>query len=217
MHFPASPLDDDDERQADDDRVLDDRVLDDRVLLGRLRQGADGDPAPSAAFDAIFRRWYGPLVGVADRMLRDTGAAEELAQDVLLELWRRRTTLDAGEEPGPYLIRAVRNRALNRLRHARVAARAAPMLAVDETAPGSGPAAEAIESELAVAIGAAVAALPPGCRRVFLLSRADGLRYSDIAARLGISPKTVEAQMGRALRLLRARLGPWLPGGDDEP
>lgn len=195
---------DDNDRSAEDDRTL----------LARLRTGREDDPATSAAFDAIFRRWYTPLVGVADRMLRDSAAAEELAQDVLLELWRRRTALDTGDEPGPYLIRAVRNRALNRLRHARVAARAAPLLAVDETSPVSSPAAQAVESELAVAIDAAVAALPPGCRQVFLLSRAEGLRYSDIAARLGISPKTVEAQMGRALRLLRARLGPWLPGGD---
>ncbi len=204
MHSDASPLDEDDSP-----------IEDDRALLARLREGADDDAGPSAAFDAIFRRWYAPLVGVADRMLRDAAAAEELAQDVLLELWRRRTTLDTGDEPGPYLIRAVRNRALNRLRHARVAARAAPMLAVDEAAPGASPAAQAVEGELAAAIDAAVAALPPGCRRVFLLSRAEGLRYSDIAARLGISPKTVEAQMGRALRLLRARLGPWLPGGDE--
>jgi len=200
----ALPSADDNDRPAEDDRVL----------LARLRAGRDDDPATSAAFDAIFRRWYAPLVGVADRTLRDAAAAEEIAQDVLLELWRRRATLDTGDEPGPYLIRAVRNRALNRLRHARVAARAAPLLAVDETSPVAGPAAQAVESELAAAINAAVAALPPGCRQVFLLSRADGLRYSDIAARLGISPKTVEAQMGRALRLLRARLGPWLPGGD---
>ena len=188
---------------------------DDRTLLARLRRGDDDDPDPAAAFDTLFRRWYAPLVGVADRMLRDLAAAEEIAQDVLLELWRRRTTLDTGDEPGPYLIRAVRNRALNRLRHGRVAARAAPYLAVDETTPTVTPASQAVESELAAAIGAAVAALPPGCRQVFLLSRAQGLRYSDIAATLGISPKTVEAQMGRALRLLRARLGPWLPGGDD--
>lgn len=203
MRSPASPTDEDDPP-----------VEDDRALLARLRGGEEDDPDTAAAFDALFRRWYAPLVGVADRMLRDTAAAEELAQDVLLELWRRRTTLDTGDEPGPYLIRAVRNRTLNRLRHARVAARAAPLLAVDETSPAAGPAAQAVESELAAAISAAVAALPPGCRRVFLLSRKEGLRYSDIARTLGISPKTVEAQMGRALRLLRARLGPWLPGGD---
>ncbi len=199
----------------EDDPPADARAPDDRALLAALRTGADADAAPAAAFDALFRRWYAPLVGVADRMLRDIGAAEEIAQDVLLELWRRRTTLDTGDEPGPYLIRAVRNRALNRVRHARVAARAAPLLAVDEASTAAGPAAEAVESELAAAISAGVAALPPGCRKVFLLSRAQGMRYAEIAATLGISPKTVEAQMGRALRLLRARLGPWLPGGDD--
>lgn len=190
---------------------------DDRVLLARMRAApgaADDEAIAAAAFDALFRRWYAPLVGVANRLVRDPGVAEELVQDVLLELWRRRTSLDTGDEPGPYLIRAVRNRALNRLRHERVTTRAAPLLAVDERSAAPSPAAATIEGELGAAINAAVAALPPGCRRIFLLSRAQGLRYAEIASTLGISPKTVEAQMGRALRLLRARLGPWLPGGD---
>ncbi len=57
----------------------------------------------------------------------------------------------------------------------------------------------------------AVADLPERCREVFRLSREQGLRYAEIATALGISVKTVEAQMGKALRLLRDRLAPWLP------
>jgi len=56
--------------------------------------------------------------------------------------------------------------------------------------------------------------LPPACREVFQMSRAHGLRYAEIATTLGISVKTVESQMGKALRHLRSRLSEWLPQGD---
>ena len=70
-----------------------------------------------------------------------------------------------------------------------------------------------VEEELAAALKEAMGALPERCREVFELSRVQGLRYAEIAAVLGISIKTVEGQMGRALRILRERLAPWLPGG----
>ena len=61
--------------------------MSDGELLNRLRLGDE------TAFEAIFRRWYGPLVQLAERMLNDRGSAEETVQDVMLELWRRRDTL----------------------------------------------------------------------------------------------------------------------------
>ena len=62
-----------------------------------------------------------------------------------------------------------------------------------------------------MAVRDAIAALPPRTREVFVLSRERGLRYGEIAGMLGVSVKAVEANMSRALRLLRARLAPWLP------
>lgn len=183
--------------------------MDDRELLDRLRAGDQG------AFDAIFRAWYAPLVRHAERLLGARANAEEIAQDVLLELWRRRETLDPQGTAQAYLFQAVRNRALNQLRHARVADRVAPQLAVEATPrPAAPPDAGLVADELEAAIGEAVAALPPRCREVFTLSRGRGLTYAEIAATLGVSVKAVEAQMGRALRTLRERLAPWLPGGD---
>jgi RNA polymerase sigma-70 factor, ECF subfamily len=66
-----------------------------------------------------------------------------------------------------------------------------------------------------IAVDRAISGLPERCREVFELSRRDGLRYSEIAVVLGISVKTVEAQMGKALRVLRAELAAWLPAGRD--
>jgi RNA polymerase sigma-70 factor (ECF subfamily) len=180
----------------------------DRELLDRLRRG-DRD-----AFDAIFRAHYPALVGVAERVLGERAVAEEAAQDVMVELWRRRETLSVDESLRAYLFRSVRNRALNHLRHERVKQRAAPF-AAGESVTHAEATARLEEEEIGAALRAAVDALPERCREVFELSRGHGLRYAEIAGVLGISVKTVEAQMGKALRVLRERLAPWLPGAGD--
>ena len=176
-------------------------------LLARLR---DGD---AAAFDAVFRAWYAPLVRLADAMLHDRGAAEEVVQDVMLELWRRRAGLDPAGTPQAYLFRSTRNRALNQLRHRRVQTKTEPQIVAE--APDNPRADTGLgAAELERAIHDAIATLPPRCREVFELSRFHGLKYGEIALTLGVSVKAVEAQMGRALRTLRERLAAWLPGGE---
>ncbi len=181
--------------------------MSDRELLERLRRG------DASAFDAIFRAWYAPLVGTAERMLRDRAVAEELVQDVMLELWRRRETLAPDGSPQAYLFQATRNRVLNHLRHRRIEQRSEPEVRAESSSPPNADAPLG-EEELAVAVQRAVQSLPDRCREVFELSRVHGLKYAEIARELGISVKTVEAQMGKALRTLRERLAPWLPGGD---
>ena len=182
--------------------------VDDAELLARLRGGDE------EAFDAIFRTWYAPLVRLADALVRDQAVAEEVVQDVMLELWRRREQLTPDGSPQAYLFQATRNRALNHLRHLQVQRRAQPHvldhMARESTAPV---AAEA--DEMDAAVRRAIDELTPRCREVFELSRVQGLRYAEIAATLGISVKAVEAQMTRALRTLRERLAPWLPGGSE--
>jgi RNA polymerase sigma-70 factor (ECF subfamily) len=178
--------------------------MDDRELLERLRAG------DQAAFDSIFRTHYTHLVAFAQGLLRDRAAAEDSAQEVMLELWRRRADLTIHESLRAYLLRATRNRSLNQLRHAKVQRNAEPHLMGEDsvTATGDG---ELVAGELHGALTAAVGELPPACREVFLLSRGQGLKYAEIADTLGISIKTVESQMGKALRHLRLRLSEWLP------
>lgn len=186
----------------------DPRGSSDRELLDRLRTGSRD------AFDTIFRQHYAPLVIVAVSILHDRGTAEDVVQDVMLELWRRREALAIETTLRSYLFRATRNRALNRIRHEQVTRRAEPLLAPD---PAVQPAADRRlhEHEIAGAVQRAVAELPARCREVFELSRVQGLKYAEIADVMNISIKTVEAQMGKALRLIRERLAPWLPQGGD--
>ena len=178
-------------------------LMDERELLVRLRQGDD------AAYETIFRQWYAPLVATTAALLRDRGPAEEVVQDVLLELWRRRESLQFETSLRAYLFQASRNRALNYIRRQRVEARGESTIVAGMPTPEAADS-EAREAELNIAIQSAIAGLPDRCREVFELSRIQGMKYSEIATELGISVKTVEAQMGKALRVMREKLAPWL-------
>jgi RNA polymerase sigma-70 factor (ECF subfamily) len=172
-------------------------------LLARLRRGDD------LAFATIFRAHYPALVRNATHLLHERALAEEIAQEIMLELWRRREGLLITGALGTYLHQATRNRALNRLRHERTVQRSVPFVRPPASAPGADD--RALSAELRGAIAMALRSLSAPQREVFDLSRGRGLTYSEIAALLGLSVKTVEARMGRALKELRERLKEWIP------
>jgi RNA polymerase sigma-70 factor (ECF subfamily) len=177
--------------------------LSDLELFDRLRSGRQD------AFDAIFHTYYVRLVGLAESMLRDRAAGEEIVQDVMLELWRRRSTLTVETSLRAYLFRATRNRALNHIRHQRVSQRSDVHAAADLVAAPTADA-QLTEQEIDAAVRQALTQLPARCREVFELSRMHGLKYAEIARVLDISVKTVEAQMGKALRIMREEMRGWL-------
>lgn len=143
--------------------------------------------------------------------MRERALAEEIAQDVMLELWRRRESLDVEQTFRAYLIRATRNRALNHIRHQRIVARESALAALESPSAASAEE-ELLGVELERAVRDAIDGLSDDCREVFQLSRENGLKYAEIATTLEISIKTVEKRMGRALAELRDRLAPWLLG-----
>lgn len=163
------------------------------------------------SFAAVFRAHYESLVRAAQRLLHERAAAEDVAQEVMLELWRRRDALEPDISLKAYLHRATRNRALNQIRHARTVESAVPYVRGPSALPESD--AGTAARELGEAARAALRALPDDLRTTFLMNRQDGLTYAEIARVLDISVKTVEARMGRALRSLREQLAAWLPEG----
>jgi RNA polymerase sigma-19 factor, ECF subfamily len=180
-----------------------------RDLQARIRAGDEG------AFDSVFRAHYAQLVRMAESVVRERALAEEIAQEVMLELWRRRETLRVEHTFRAYLIRSTRNRALNHVRHERIVMREAAYAAID---PPTAPSAEdeVLGIELEKAVRDAVEGLSENCREVFRLSREQGLKYIEIASVLEVSIKTVEKRMGQALSELRQRLEPWLVRGARE-
>ena len=172
-------------------------------LFERLRAG------DHQALESIFHTYHPHLVRLAQSILRDQAAAEDIAQDVLLELWRRREQLVLETSLRAYLLRAARNRALNHIRHLRAVARADP----DDIPTGSipRPDRDLVEKELEQALQQAIRALPARCRETFELSRVHGLKYAEIATVMGVSIKSVETQIGRAILSLRKQLAHWLP------
>jgi len=178
----------------------------DAELARRMRLGDE------RALEMIFRTHYPGLVGFVRRYVKTSEIAEELVQDLFLKLWSRRGSLGAIDSVKTYLFRAARNTALNYLRRRKLEhewlEKEGGATAEEHSQEGD----ESVtESELTTAVRAAVDRLPPRCREVFMLSRDGGLTYGEIAKSLGISIKTVETQMGRALKALRESLKSYRP------
>ena len=155
------------------------------------------------AFEALFRALAPGLCALVTRYVGTRAVAEEIVQDLFLELWTRRAELSIDQSIAAYLFTAARNRALNHRKRERRIIDLAPSERpgdVDPTARGEAELLDALELQ------DAIAQLPARCRLIFTLNRHQDLSYTEIASSLGLSVKTVETQMGRALRALRDRL-----------
>ncbi|MFN8669134.1 MAG: RNA polymerase sigma-70 factor [Gemmatimonadaceae bacterium] len=173
----------------------------DADLLRRLRAGDE------RALEELFRAYYAGMCAFVRRFVHAPDIAEELVQDVFFKLWSKREGLSDIDALRTYLFRAARNTALNHLRRKKLenaweeqeAARGEPMTtaATDD---------DASTDEVSRAVNGAISKLPTRCREIFVMSREGNMTYAEIANALGISIKTVETQMGRALKSLRASL-----------
>jgi RNA polymerase sigma-70 factor (ECF subfamily) len=176
----------------------------DEQLIRQVRSGDD------AAFKAVFLAHYASMHRSVERMVRSSHVAAELVHDVFLEIWRRRAEWDPQGVIGSYLHRAARNRALNHLRRERLDRVTWPHLRNEsnesESREWGNPDAELSSRELRSAILAAVDRLPPRTREVIKLRWERQLSYAEIATVMGISPKTVDAQIRRAIDRLRELL-----------
>lgn len=165
--------------------------------MSRLQRGDE------AAFQALFHAHAPGLCSYLTRFVGSHDVAEDLVQDIFVQLWTRRESLEITGSVSGYLFRAAKNRALNQLRHQKANGRLrAALLVRSGGAEGSG------ENELLEMLDVqdAVSSLPGRMRMIFTLSRYNGMTHAAIAESLGLGVKTVEAQIGHALKILRGKL-----------
>lgn len=162
----------------------------------------------NAQFEETFRNNYKALVVYAWKLVKRQDIAEDIVQQIFVNVWENIERMDVEKGVVSYLYQSTRNRCLNYLQSSYNIS----TVHVDTPSDTRFVPAEKIleEKELSGRIKAALNELPEKCREVFLLSRERQLTYKEIASLLDISIKTVENQMGKALKHLYSRLGSYL-------
>lgn len=173
----------------------------DKILLGKIARGN------KKAFDTLFRKYYQQLVNFAIGYMHDGAEAEELVQDVMVKFWQQAQELQIEVSVQAYLYTSVRNKALNALKHEKVKQKyideqASRKTVVDDSDTSVNM--DVFRKEL----HHAMSELPERCRQIFELAKFEGLTYDEIATFLEVSSKTVENQMGIAMKKLREALSP---------
>jgi RNA polymerase sigma-70 factor (ECF subfamily) len=175
-------------------------MSEDSETIRRIRRGDKQE------FEKLFRSSYVSLVRYARVLLKDHDMAEEIVQDLFFRLWQGRENLKIESSLNGYLFRSVHNRSLHYLEHLKVVSRHAGEIAAESPVSSDSVTEDIYYSELQEKVTRVLDRLPERCRAIFRMSRFEGLKYNEIADKLSVSLKTVEADMGKALREFRKAL-----------
>jgi len=163
-------------------------------------------------FEELFKTHFKALHSYAYTLVKDDVAAEEIVQNLFMKLWEKKSDLEFHNSTKAFLYRSVYNESLNYLKHQKVKFKYQKHQIYHVKNESNDMASNRIQlKELEEKIYEALGKLPEGCRTIFQLSRFEELKYKEIADRLNISIKTVENQMGKALKRLRVELIDFLP------
>lgn len=175
----------------------------DEGLFFQVQQGRED------AFEALFLKYYPSLCAYA-RMFVEPDDGQEIVSDVMVWLWENKEMQAFELSLKSYLFRAVKNRCLTLIRHNQVKQRVEEVIFNNLQSQYEDPDFYVVD-ELTKKIEEALASLPDKVRETFEMNRFQDLTYNEIADRLGISPKTVDARIQQALKLLRISLKDYLP------
>ena len=166
----------------------------------------EADRVSTPAFAELYNRYWKKLLVVAFHRLGSMDEAEEVVQEVFYNLWKRRTSLQLITSPATYLATAVKYEVINRL--AKIQRLSEYKKHAERTSNASDNSTQEWlrSEEVRTIISDTVKALPEKCRIVYQLSRENGYTQNQIADKLNISSRTVEAHLARAMRSLRTRL-----------
>ena len=165
-----------------------------------------------AAFEDFFKKYFLPVCAYCQYKFGfDLELAKEVVHTGFIKLWEVRHTLGKHLSPKAYLYKIITNSSLDILKHEKVKKQYVQMIQKTSTEEGPVNCFESIDfKQLNADIDKAISELPEQMRRIFKLSRFEGLKYTEIATELNMSVKTVETQMGRALAKLREKLSVYL-------
>nr|WP_068889270.1 RNA polymerase sigma-70 factor [Pedobacter panaciterrae] len=168
------------------------------------------DQYDDKAFEQMFKAHYKELHSYASVMLRDEDTAEEIVQSMFLKFWEKRELLNVQTSIKAYLYKCVYNDSLNYLKHQKVKTKYQDFAAYTMNDHHEAASSKVELTELEFKIQEALNELPEHCRTIFQMSRFEELKYREIAEQLDLSIKTVENQMGKALKILRLKLADFI-------
>jgi len=188
-------------------------IFDSRYIVDSMNTEQPGitlGESTVSIYEHAFKTHFKGLHSYAYTIVKDDVMAEEMVQNVFYKLWKNKETIQINQSVAAYLYRSVYHESLNYIKHLKV--KSAYQSYAVRTMDNINNASEKLKlRELEVKLDQALKELPEQCRTIFQMSRFEELKYMEIAGKLGISVKTVENQMGKALRLLRTKLVDFLP------
>lgn len=157
-------------------------------------------------FEMLFKKLYTRLCNYANKYVHNIDVAEEIVQELFYKLWAKREKLEINISLKSYLYRAVYNGSLQYLNHRNIELRYEDYRKREHKVNNTDASEEVRTQELYEIINKTLNSLPERCRKIFHLNRYEGLKYWEIAEKLSLSVKTIEANISRALKLLRKNL-----------
>jgi len=158
------------------------------------------------AFTLLFRKYYKDLVLFGGNFLRNKEQCEDIVQTLFLKIWADRENLVIQSSFKSFLLRSVQNRCLDEIRHKNVIREHEAYTTAFEIYDGLDTENYILYSDLQNRLDEALESLPEVCRKAFEMNRFEGLKYKEIASKLGVSERTIEVRIGKALGLLRNNL-----------
>jgi RNA polymerase sigma-70 factor, ECF subfamily len=161
------------------------------------------------SFELLFKEHFKEMVYFAQRYVKDLDTAKEMVTDTFVSLWEKRESIDLSKPVRSWITTTIHNKSLNYLRDNKKFDK--NILAVEHLDQEPDRLHDQMVSEETSAfVHKTIDELPEKCREIFVMNRFDGLKYQEIADKLGISVKTVETQMSKALQHMRTKLLPYL-------
>lgn len=185
-------------------------VISEKEVISNLRKG------DKETFEQLFHENYKNLVLYAKKFVMDTEIARDLVQDIFIYLWEKRQKLTINKSLSSYLFRAVRNASINHLKRESNKENYVKEFLINLNAGSYKTSASedvhelVVHKDLSERIETIIETLPEQCRNIFKMSRFRGMKNKEIAEIYSISPRTVETQIYRALKVLKENLSPYL-------